>query len=122
MEVNEKVSGIGAGSQRTDLNVSQQPTRYISGMPYGQGQETMSQQQGAPMAGGVPMPAMPEIVELGAPTQFPNEPISSGSSWGAGPGLFSVVPQAPNLFTAVEKALQSDDSGVAEFLYNRLNR
>lgn len=122
MAIREEVSGIGKDAKRTDLNVSQQPTRYISGMEYGQGQETLNQQQGAPMAGAVPMPAMPEIVQLGAPTQFPDEPISSGASWGAGPGLSSVVAQPPSLLSAVEKALQTDDSGVAEFLYNRLNR
>jgi hypothetical protein len=122
MAIREEVSGIGKDAKRTDLNVSQQPTRYISGMEYGQGQETLNQQLGAPMAGAVPMPAMPEIVQLGAPTQFPDEPISSGASWGAGPGLSSVVAQPPSLLSAVEKALQTDDSGVAEFLYNRLNR
>lgn len=118
----EKVSGIGAQSERTDLNVSQQPTRYIAGLPYGQGQETLNQQQGAPMAGGVPMPDMPDVVELSAPTQFPEQPISYGSNWGAGPGLSSVVPQPTTLLSTVEKSLQYDTTGISEFLYNRLNK
>ena len=53
MAIFEKVSGIGANSERTDLNVSNQPIRYISGMSnMGQttGQEVLEQQQGAPMA------------------------------------------------------------------------
>ena len=34
-DIREQVSGVGAQAKRTDLNVSQQPTRYISGLPYG---------------------------------------------------------------------------------------
>ena len=51
MAIREEVSGIGSMSKRTDLNVSNQPARYISGLPYGQGEATYEQQTAAPMAG-----------------------------------------------------------------------
>ncbi len=49
MAIREEVSGIGKNAKRTDLNVSQQPIRYISGMPYGEGQATYNQQAAAPI-------------------------------------------------------------------------
>ena len=49
--IREKVSGVGPMSERTDLNVSNQPARYISGLPYGEGEATYTQQTAAPMAG-----------------------------------------------------------------------
>jgi hypothetical protein len=62
-----------------------QPARYISGMPYGQGQELMQQQQAEKMAGPTPSapsaPSLaaltqgPAITPLNAPTQFPDRPI-----------------------------------------------
>lgn len=123
-EIFEKVSGTGALSERTDLNVSSQPARYISGLPQGQGQATYDQQTAAPMAGTPEMPGvqLEEIVPLGAPTQFPNQPISYGANWGEGPGLSTVVPQPVSALTTLEKAIQYDDTGLSEFLYNRLNR
>jgi len=123
-EIFEKVSGTGALSERTDLNVSSQPARYISGLPQGQGQATYDQQTAAPMAGTLEMPGMQlqEIVPLGAPTQFPNQPISYGANYGEGPGLSTVVPQPVSVLTTLEKAIQYDDTGLSEFLYNRLNK
>jgi hypothetical protein len=83
----------------------------------------MDQQSDAPMIGSPDISAnLPDIVELGAPTQFVDQPISFGSSWGPGPGLSSVIPQQPSLLSTVEKALETDTTGVAEFLYNRLNK
>ena len=63
-----------------------QPARYISGLGYSKGQETMLQQQGAAMAGpntpsapSAPSLAAltqePAITQLNAPTQFPDRPI-----------------------------------------------
>lgn len=123
-EIREQVSGIGSMSKRTDMNVSRQPARYISGMPYGEGQATYNQQTAAPMArGNQPMGAeMPEIIGLNEPTRFPNEPISNGANWGAGPNLGAILPQAPSILTTVEKAIQYDTTGVSEFLFNRLNK
>jgi hypothetical protein len=120
--IREEVSGIGSMSKRTDLNVSKQPIRYISGMSsMGQttGQEVLDQQQGAPMAA----IEMPPIVGFDVPTQFPNEPISSGANYDPEtPSLSSVIPQPVSALSTIEKALQYDTTGVSEFLYNRMNR
>ena len=122
MAIREEVSGIGSMSKRTDLNVSKQPIRYISGMSnMGQttGQEVLDQQQGAPMAA----IEMPPIVGFDVPTQFPNEPISSGANYDPEtPSLSSVIPQPVSALSTIEKALQYDTTGVSEFLYNRMNR
>ena len=123
-DIREKISGIGSLSERTDLNVSSQPARYISGLPYGQGQATYDQQTAAPMAGTPELvqQELPNILGLNEPTQFPDQPISFGADWGAGPGLSSVIPQGPSLLQTVEKAMQYDTSGLSELLYNRLNQ
>jgi hypothetical protein len=71
-----------------------QGARYIPGMGYGQGKETLEQQKSAPMQGN-PAPirparmssmAGPEAVPLTAPTQNPDELITTGADVGAGPG------------------------------------
>jgi hypothetical protein len=61
-------------------------------------------------------------VGINEPTQCPNEPISFGADWGDGPGLRAVVNQGPSLLQTVEKAMQYDNTGLMEFLYNRLNK
>jgi len=98
------VSGPGSLAQRTDGGpADKQPARYISGLPYGQGNEMMATQKAAPMAASSsPAPApqvaggnmtaaepMP-IVPLGAPTTNPNEPVTSGVDAGMGPGMASL--------------------------------
>jgi hypothetical protein len=71
-------------------NGSQAP-KYIPGMAYGQGQATMQQQQGAKMAGPAPTarpaapiinPNMPmtEARPLTAPSDFPDERITTGAA------------------------------------------
>lgn len=89
------VSGPGALSQRTDGGPGQ-PSRYIAGLPYGQGQETMSMQSSAPMAKAAsPKPntrlasAAPPgagLTPLDAPTDRPDEPVTEGNPMGAGAG------------------------------------
>jgi len=120
--IREEISGIGPMSKRTDLNVSKQPVRYISGMSNMEqttGQEVLEQQQGAPMAA----VELPPIVGFDIPTQFKNEPISSGADYDpTTPGLSSVIPQPVSALSTIEKALQYDTTGVSEFLYNRMNR
>lgn len=80
------VSATGGAGQ------SGQPKRYISGMPYGQGQALMAQQQSAPMAAAplptrtAPTPMLPNVVGINEPTTRPDEPITSGIALGAGPG------------------------------------
>jgi len=73
-----------------------QAPKYIAGMGYGQGQAMMQQQQGAKMAGPTPMPAfkgsgagagagegqipMTEARPLTAPSDFPDEKITTGAA------------------------------------------
>lgn len=121
--IREEVSGVGPMSKRTDLNVSNQPARYISGLPYGQGEATYGQQTAAPMAGTAEMPApeLPPIVPLSEPTRFPNQPISYGSSWGEGPGPSQVPMPGLNPANVIFRAMQYDTSGALEAVYNKLN-
>lgn len=120
MAVNEKVSGIGANSERTDLNVSQQPARYISGLPYGQGQETYSNQTAAPMAGNSFAMDMP--TELMAPTMRPNEPVTSGIDIGDGVGsaALKLPNQEPTILTVLQQIAQNDPTGETELIYQSL--
>lgn len=118
------VSGPGSLSQRTDGSPSQ-PATYISGLPYGQGQETYDQQTAAPMAGVEETPMarpLKPLIGINEPTRFPNEPLSYGADYGEGPGLRAVINQGPSLLQTVEKAIQYDNTGVMEFLFNRLNK
>lgn len=115
------VSGPGALSQRTDGNATQ-PAKYISGLPYGQGQETFSNQVAAPMAGTqYPEPAMP--TELMAPTSRPNEPITSGIDLGDGPdsSALGMLPNTePTLLEILRTVAENDPSGDSELIYRML--
>jgi hypothetical protein len=100
-------SGPGAMSQRTDGGPGQ-PARYVSGMPYGQGQEFMDLQSSAPMAA-MPTAQTPSmsatvgaagagpIVPLAAPSQRPDEPVTSGADAGMGPGSEVLALDEPSL-------------------------
>lgn len=75
------ISATGGNGQS-----GKQPAQYISGLPYGQGQETMQQQLSAPMAkAATPMMGM-NLPTLLDETQRPDEPTSAGVDFGAGPG------------------------------------
>lgn len=83
------VSGPGAKSQRTDGGPADtQAAKYVSGLPYGEGQAMMETQQAAPMAAAAPAPA--PIVPLNAPSQRPDEPVTAGADAGPGPGMASM--------------------------------
>jgi hypothetical protein len=80
-----------------------QAARYIPGMGYGKGKEMMDQQSGAPMfeMGGVQRgeyaSMLPAVTPLTAPTERPNEPVTSGAATGAGPGNDALnLPPAPS--------------------------
>lgn len=79
------VSATGGNGQS-----GKQPVRYISGLPYGQGQTTMAQQAGAPMAASRPTPPISNVIgpvaTLDQPTMRPNEPVTAGAALGPGPG------------------------------------
>jgi hypothetical protein len=71
-----------------------QAARYIPGMGYGKAKEMVEQQRSAAMQGNpapirpanIPLVAGPAAVPLTAPTQNPDEPITTGVDVGAGPG------------------------------------
>lgn len=93
--VKGKSGGANGGPQYNPANISatggdgqsgKQSAQYISGLPYGQGQETMQQQLSAPMAkAATPMMGM-NMPTLLDETQRPNEPTTAGVDFGAGPG------------------------------------
>jgi hypothetical protein len=127
-----EVSGPGKQSKRTDLGVLKQSTKPIqatqpmqsyTGGAYGNNKSMAMQQSAAPLAGN-PMPEMPPLVGLDAPTQFPNEPLSAGANYGEGPGLDTSYLQgmaAPSAASVIYKLMQFDTTGKYEALYNKLN-
>ncbi len=120
------VSGPGSLSQRTDGGPTQ-PATYIPGLPQGEGQATYDQQVAAPMMGAVKMEDIEGAnvtTDLSAPTEFPNEPIHHGASWGDSP---TINPNsigaigAVNPTNVIYRMMSYDTSGKLEALYNRLN-
>ena len=85
------VSAVGGAGQS-----GKQPSRYISGMPYGQGQQLMQQQKSAPMSAGPESAASVEATPfqrrapLGATLTdelaTPDRNITAGVNFGRGPG------------------------------------
>jgi hypothetical protein len=112
----------GAGQSGT------QAPRYISGLPYGQGQATMQQQQSAPMAGPMPteqspsiagIPSLPQLTPLTAPTERPNEPLTAGMDFGAGPGSEALnLPRERPLSETLASMLQFDSTGDVQAIYD----
>jgi hypothetical protein len=108
MAIRERVSGVGANSERTDMNISQrttQPTRYMSGGQYGEGQEMLQMQGAAPMQGApettfapsqrLSSPLTPppgeRVVSLTSETMRPDEFPESGMPFGRGVGPEAIV-------------------------------
>ena len=121
------VSGPGALSQRTDGGATEgmskpQAKQDYTGFAYGQNKGLADQQSGADLAGsGVPnMPA--PIVPLNAPTQRPNEPITTGINMGPGAGseALQLPNQAPTIIDTIKHLVQFDPSGDAELVYRQL--
>lgn len=128
------VSGPGALSRRTDGGPTQ-GARYMRGGSYGEGQELMGLQQAAPMAA-EPKPQRPAapqpqrrnlspLVGLTEPTQRPDEPLSAGMPFGAGPGPEVLGLQAPerrlsDIFMQIAANDKSGESNaIAQFLMDR---
>lgn len=96
------VSGPGSLSRRTDGGPGQ-PIRDPGGLPYGENQALHQIQAAAPMAGanavrtptpnGAAVPAA--ITPFDAPTTNPNQPLTAGAGFGAGPGP-EVLPRPDN--------------------------
>lgn len=85
-------SGPGRLSKRTDG----QPLAQLPDAAYGEQKTYQQQQKQSPMAqtqgaeaasGGVSPVDMSRITPLGAPSQYPDEPVTSGADAGAGPGM-----------------------------------
>lgn len=115
------VSGPGSLSQRTDGGPTQ-PATYVPGLPYGQGQETYSNQVAAPMAGN-PIPQMEMPTPLMAPSSRPDEPVTSGIDRGAGTGSEAIGKLPNKAYTVTEifrDLIPYDPSGDAELIYRRL--
>jgi hypothetical protein len=119
------VSGPGMLSKRTDggaIDGMTQPIQDYIGGEYGNNKEMRSQQEAANLYAS---PEIPRVTPLGAPTEFPNEPDSTGASWDVNtPGLDtsfvkSIQPLSPT--TVVYKNMQADTSGRWEAIYNKLN-
>ena len=111
------VSGPGAMSQRTDGGPTQS-AKYMSGLPYGQGQAQMQQQTSAPMAGNpvaaaaqvsadgaAQAPQTPPVTGLFEPTQRPDEPVTHGMDFG--PGADSTALGTPNLPNQEDPAIRA---------------
>jgi hypothetical protein len=118
------MSGPGALSQRTDGGPAQ-GAKYISGLPYGQGQATYDQQTAAPMAAAEPTPAapaLPPMLSLNDMTQRPDEPLTAGLDIGDGPGseVMNVPNRSQSLVDTIRYLTQFDSSGDAELIYRTL--
>lgn len=88
------VSGPGRLSRRTDGGPTQ-PSRYMAGLPYGEGADFLDLQSSAPMAAANAAAPMMQggsaggpgaLVPLSAPTQRPDEPLTEGNPLGPGAG------------------------------------
>jgi hypothetical protein len=135
MAVREQVSGPGSQSKRTDMNVSKQPTRYMSGGTYGEGQELMEQQAGASMYQAPPavqpavsrsniMSAMSGNAGLMDKTNRPNEPLTAGMSFGPGQDFTNLnlpaAPPQPTLQSELSKLIPGDNTGKLSAIFNEM--
>jgi hypothetical protein len=129
------VSGPNQLSRRTDTGPKKQGARYMRGGAYGEGQEMMGLQQAAPMAAGpkTPRPAAPiqrprnlsPLVGLTDPTQRPDEPLTAGMPFGAGPGpdALNLPSTAPRkLSTIFGELAQNDRTGETNAFYQYLQQ
>lgn len=96
-----------------------QAARYIPGLPYGQGQATMAQQNAAPMAGPAATPSLPTVTPLTAPTERPQEPVTAGMDFGAGPGSEVLnLPQERPLSEVLASMIPFDSTGDVQAIYD----
>ena len=111
------VSGPGQLSQRTDGG-PQQVQADFSGMPYGENQAMENLQSSAPMSAsrsaGSPRARQreaargPAATPLFSPSQRPDEPVTSGASFGPGEGQYTEP-------TSVEQAV-ADAQMISKYL------
>jgi hypothetical protein len=130
----EQISGPGKYAQRTDMNTSKQPVRYMAGGNYGEGQALLQQQQGADMAGKptaarIPTAAdvqramMGKLTPLTAMTERPMEPSTQGSRVGPGTDFSSLdlpMKETPTIEQVLAEVMKFDPSGETAAAYNTI--
>jgi hypothetical protein len=114
------VNGRGGNGQS-----GTQAARYVSGLPYGEGQALMATQEAAPLAAApsIEQSSMPSglasaaasqpVVGLNEPSARPNEPVTAGAGMGAGPGMEALGPSPDQTFN---KQLQADNQRLVQYL------
>lgn len=118
-------SGPGAFSKRTDVGT---PEMKLGSIAYGEGKDTAAIKAGAPLAktGDVTpsqapsVPATQEpVTSLFAPSQRPNEPVTTGVDIGAGAGTEALMMAKPadKLSDTLALMLPYDTTGEITILY-----
>jgi len=114
------VNGRGGNGQS-----GTQAARYVSGLPYGEGQALMATQEAAPLAAApsIEQSGMPSglasaaasqpVVGLNEPSARPDEPVTAGAPLGAGPGMEALGPSPDQTFN---KQLQADNQRLVQYL------
>ncbi len=114
------VNGRGGNGQS-----GTQAARYVSGLPYGEGQALMATQEAAPLAAApsIEQSGMPSglasaaasqpVIGLNEPSARPDEPITAGAPLGPGPGMEALGPTVSQKF---ETQLIEDNRKLLEFL------
>ena len=120
------VSGPGKFSVRTDLPASQNygdrkaMAEQIAGAPTARTPDVRGLPTGQVQAAALDAP-QPPITELYAPTQRPNEPITSGVAVGPGPGpeVMGYNGQSEKLSDILSQMLPYDTDGEIAILYQQ---
>ena len=120
------VSGPGKFSVRTDLPASQNygdrkaMAEQIAGAPTARTPDVRGLPTGQVQAAAQAAP-QPPITELFAPTQRPNEPITSGVAVGPGPGpeVMGYAGQSEKLSDILSQMLPYDTDGEIAILYQQ---
>lgn len=119
------VSGPGMLSARTDggaIEGMSQPVQQYTGGTYGQNKELREQQNAESMYA---TPKLQTAIELSAPTNYPDEDISTGASWNAATsgldvnGIQGIQKQSPS--SLIYRMMKFDQSGKYEAIYNKMN-
>ena len=118
-------SGPGKFSQRTDGGPGdmRQPQRDIPSAGYGEGVETAAIQAGAPLsatggAGGM----QPQPIPFSAPTQRPDEPVTTGIDLGPGAGsnVLGMQTSTVKLSDTLAKMIPFDPTGETAVMYQQM--
>jgi hypothetical protein len=121
--------------------MGKQAARYISGLPYGEGQEMMNIQQSAPLAaapsieqsntpsGLASAAASQPLIPLNSPSQWSDTPVTDGADRGAGGDMSSlglmnpIQTQYQNAYQLFQQiASNPDASPVIKYLAQRVGQ